>query len=162
MQAYTAQHRRRPDLRLTLRGGAVALGAVAGGVLVALWVQPLLDGETLLLIAVLVAARFGGVGSGLLACLVATLALDYFFIPPLHQLGLAPGQVPRPAMFVLLTVFFAVLVDARQRAERTLKVAHDEMEGRVHERTAELFSTYPDAPSRSASPARSGSGFIVR
>jgi PAS domain S-box-containing protein len=138
MQADIAQHRQRPDLRLTVRGGAIALAAVAGGVLVASWVQPLLDGETLLLLGVLVAARFGGLGSGLLACLLATLALDYFFISPLHQFGLAPGQVPRPAAFVLLTVFFAVLVDSRQRAERALKVAHDDMESRVHQRTAEL------------------------
>lgn len=138
MQAHIAQHRQRPDLRLTARRGAVALAAVAGGVLVALWVQPVLDGETLLLVAVLAAARFGGLGSGLLACLLAALALDYFFIPPLHQFGLAPGQLPRPAAFVLLTVFFAILVDSRQRAERALKMAHDEMESRIHERTAEL------------------------
>jgi PAS domain S-box-containing protein len=140
MQDHTAQRGLRPELRLTLRYG-LAIASVAVGVLLALWLQPLLDAETLLLVAVLVAARFSGLLPGLLACVLATLALDYYFIPPIYSFGLEPGQVLRLAAFVLLTGFFAILVDSRQRAEHALKMARDEMETSVHKRTAELRQT---------------------
>ena len=44
-------------------------------------------------------------------------------------------------MFALLAVVFAALSAARRRAEHSLKMARDEMEARVRERTAELQQT---------------------
>ena len=61
--------------RLALLRYSVAVACVAVGVLLALWLQPVLDPETLLLVAVLLAAWFGGFRPALLASLLATLAV---------------------------------------------------------------------------------------
>jgi PAS domain S-box-containing protein len=124
---------------------AGALLAVALGVLGGLSLQPVVDGTVMLLMAVLVAAWFSGLWPALVASLAATLAIDYFFTPPLHTLTLELAHVPRLLMFTLIAGVFATASAARRSAERSLQQSRDELDARVQERTADLMRTQAEA-----------------
>src|SRR5919108_3852919 len=81
-------------------GGAILF--VVLGVLLALWLQPLVDATVVLLAAVLLAAWVSGLWPALLTSVLATLALDYFFTPPLFTFSLKLSHVPHLAVFALL------------------------------------------------------------
>jgi two-component system, NarL family, sensor kinase len=125
-----------PNRRAIFRYG-LAVACVAAGVFLAEVLRPVLDAAVLLLAAVLIAAWFSGLWPALLASILATLALDYYFTPPLYSLTLELAHI-RVAIFTLLAAFFASASAARRRAEHSLKRARDDMEARVRERTAEL------------------------
>lgn len=120
----------------TFRYG-LAVVCVAAGVVLSRLLQPVLDATVLLLAAVLIAAWFGGARPALLASILATLALDYYFTAPLYSLTLELAHI-RVAAFALLAAFVASASAARRRAEHSLRRARDDMEVRVRERTAEL------------------------
>jgi PAS domain S-box-containing protein len=141
MQGDTAQHGAPPEGRLTLLGYGVAVVSVAAGLLLARWLQPALDPELPLLVAVLIAAWFGGFRPALLASLLGTLAVAYYFSSPNNSFAVDLAHVPRIGMFALLAATFATISAARRRAEHSLKMARDEMEVRVQQRTAELQQT---------------------
>jgi signal transduction histidine kinase len=119
---------------------ATGIGIVAGGVLLAVWAQSLVYPSTVVLATVVIAAWFGGLGPGLVAAFVATVAIEYFFISP-GSFEPALAQVPRLIIFLLLAVLSGWGSAARRRAEESLKTAYDEMEARVRRRTAELQRT---------------------
>ena len=119
--------------------GAVA--CVAAGVLLALWLQPALDPEMPLLLAVLMAAWFAGFGPALLATLLGAMAVVYYFSRATYSFALDSGHVPRVVLFALIAGCFATVSAARRKAEHSLKIAHDEMEARVRQRTTELQQT---------------------
>jgi uncharacterized protein DUF4118 len=60
-------------------------------------ISSLLQPSTLFLFlcATVVAAWFGGAGSGLMAAVLSVLALDYFFLPPIQSLSLLLDWLPR-------------------------------------------------------------------
>ena len=116
----------------------LAVSCVAGGVLLALLLRSVLDASVLLLVAVLLAAWFGSLWPALVASVLATLALDYFFTLPFYTLKLDFAHIPRLTVFTLFAAFFASASAARRRAERSLQHARDQLEIRVHQRTAEL------------------------
>lgn len=91
---------------------------VLSALLVTLLVRP----ETLVgpvfLLAVL-SAWLGGMGPGLVAALLATLTIDYFFLPPKYILRFNPADLPE-----LLVCFvsadlsqFAVITDLEKKAK---------------------------------------------
>jgi signal transduction histidine kinase len=116
----------------------LAVACVVAAVLVGLLVEPVLDASVLLLVSVLVSAWFSGLWPAFMASILATLALDYYFTPPLYTLTLEFVHFPRLAVFSLLAAFCASASAARRRAERSLQHARDQLEIRVQERTAEL------------------------
>ena len=81
---------------------AGALVAVVIAVLLGLWLQPVVDVTVLLLIALLAAAWFTGLWPALVASVVATVALDYFFTPPLHTFTPGLAQIPHLLTFGLI------------------------------------------------------------
>jgi len=74
-------------------------------------------------LAVVVAAAWGGLGPGLAAAVLSFLALNYFFTPPLHSLGVGETEdVVALAVFLAVSVTVGTLLsrvlDQRARAER--------------------------------------------
>jgi signal transduction histidine kinase len=117
---------------------AIAVLCVVAGVIVAELVHPVVDATVFLLTAVLISAWFSGLAPTLLASLLATLALDYFFTEPLHTLNADPAHLVRLALFATIAILFAGAGDRRRRIEWSLRQLRDQLETKVQERTAEL------------------------
>ncbi|OKH36843.1 hypothetical protein NIES2119_15595 [[Phormidium ambiguum] IAM M-71] len=82
---------------------SIALTAIA--LLLSLSLQSLLS-QTMgafFYIAIILSTWYGGFRSGLIAVILATLAIDYFFIPPLNQVGIA-----QPESLLQLGIFLVV------------------------------------------------------
>jgi signal transduction histidine kinase len=139
MEGYVAEHGSRPTV--TVARYAAAVFCVAAGVLLSMWLQSILDPMVPLLVTVLLAAWFSGLWPALGASVLATLAIDYFFEPPLYTVTLELSHIPHLIVFVLLATLFASASSARRKAEQSLRQARDELEIRVRERTAALQRT---------------------
>jgi PAS domain S-box-containing protein len=133
----------KPDM-LVRRVLATALtyGLACVSVAVALLVTLLLRPDELVtpvfFLAIMLSAWFGGIGPGLLAALLATLAIDYFLLQPPYSLKFDPTNVPQLLVFFLSAVLVSSWSAARKRAETLLRRARDEQETKVQERTADL------------------------
>jgi C4-dicarboxylate-specific signal transduction histidine kinase len=88
---------------------------------------------SLFLCAVLLSAWFGGIGTGLLATLLSALAFNYYFLPPIHSLGIKPDEIPRLVIFTVSALFVGSLSAAQRSATESLRRARDELKGTVHE-----------------------------
>jgi PAS domain S-box-containing protein len=117
----------------------LAMFCVVAALLVTELLQYFTDGPPwfVFLAAVMISSWAGGLGPGLLAVLLSTLAVDYFFVPPLHSLSLKTEYLPL-VIFGLSALLISWLSDRRKRAETALRQARDELEARVQARTAEL------------------------
>src|SRR5262245_4759309 len=116
----------------------LACVSVAGALLVTLLVRPDELVTPVFFLAIMLSAWFGGIGPGLLAALLATLAIDYYFLPPLYSLLFDPVNMPHLLVFFLSAVLVSSWSAARKRAESLLRRARDEQEAKVQERTADL------------------------
>ena len=116
----------------------LAVLSVAVAVLLTSLLEHLIDTILLFYAAVTISSWYGGRWSGLLSILLATLAVDYFFVPPSHSFTLNIVTIPYLGSFALLGLIVSFLSTARQQAEESLRQAHDEMEARVRDRTADL------------------------
>ncbi len=67
--------------------------------------------------AVVLASRVGGWRPGLLALVASAAAIDFFFMPPIHSLGLGPDDAIVLIIFVLLALLVSYLDAARRNAE---------------------------------------------
>jgi PAS domain S-box-containing protein len=145
MKAYSPEQTTGRSIRSIAARYAGALLAVAVGIGLALWVDPVVDAAVVLLMAVLASAWFSGLWPALLASVVATLALDFFFTPPLYSLTLKIAHISHLLMFGVIAALFATASAARRHAERSLMQARDELEEKVKERTADLTRTHAQA-----------------
>jgi PAS domain S-box-containing protein len=105
----------------------VILGIVTSALLLTLLLKPLLGAMNLPLFyaAVAVSAWYGGMETGLLATVLSTLAIQYFFLPPLHNLAINDlAHIIRLGVFVLVTLIINSLSSelraAKQRIEKSL------------------------------------------
>jgi signal transduction histidine kinase len=126
--------------QFTLIGYAVATLSVGIVVLVKEngLAERAVDAMPLLLAAIGVTTWFGGVNPGLVAVTLASLAVDYYFIEPIHSFLISPDDLPSFVLFVASALFFVWVSAARRWAEEALRKARDEMEATVVQRTADL------------------------
>jgi K+-sensing histidine kinase KdpD len=88
--------------------------------------------------AVMTSAWFGGMAAGLFAVLISTLAVDYFFVPPLHSFAINATDTAYFAAFIFCAVVASLVSSSKRKTEEELKGTRDQLEVRVAERTAEL------------------------
>jgi PAS domain S-box-containing protein len=112
--------KQKPIRRSRIYGYAFSAAAVAAAVSLTLLVRLLfpLNPTPLVIAAVVVAAWSGGKYPGLFACLLADLAIDYFFETPPYQFDLAMVHIIRVGILAVI----ALLTSARRKAEDKLKM----------------------------------------
>jgi PAS domain S-box-containing protein len=111
-------------------------------VLCALLATLLINPDTLIaplfFLAILPSAWVGGMGPGLAAASLATLAVAYFFLPPKYSLWFNLAELPQLLAFFLPALVVSWWSTGRKRTETLLRQARDELEAKVEERTADL------------------------
>src|SRR5213595_2879583 len=95
--------------------------------------------------AVLLATWFGGTGPGLLAVLLSTLSINFFFTEPFLAFQFSARDVPTTIAFFFSALVISSWSTSRKRAENRLRdseselrQARNELEAKVAERTAKL------------------------
>jgi K+-sensing histidine kinase KdpD len=94
--------------------------------------------------AVMASAWYGSTGPGLLAVLLSTVAVDYFFVPPLYSFAVNATEVAYVIAFVACALVASWVSSVKREAEEELRQTRDQLEIRVAERTAELQKTIED------------------
>jgi C4-dicarboxylate-specific signal transduction histidine kinase len=89
-------------------------------------------------VAVILSTWFGRTGPGWLAVVASTIAVIYYFTPPLHSFKVEARHWPVFLTFVACEVVVTQLISWRRRTEEAIRHARDELEMRVAERTIEL------------------------
>ena len=95
-----------------------ALFSVAAALLLTRLLWPWIDPHptSLFLAAITVSAWYGGFQPSLLATALATIAVDYFFISPVHSLELSVDNSVRACVFVLVALLISWIDHARKKA----------------------------------------------
>src|SRR5437667_11862300 len=95
--------------------------------------------------AVLLSTWFGGTGPGLLAVLLSTLSINFFFTEPFFAFEFSVRDIPTTIAFLFSALVISSWSTARKRSENRLREseselrkARSELEARVAERTAKL------------------------
>jgi len=88
---------------------------------------------SLFLCSVILSAWFGGIGPGLLATAFSVLAFNYYFLPPIHSLGLKAEEIPRLVIFTVSAVFVGSLSAAERSAMESLRRTRDDLRKTVQE-----------------------------
>ena len=88
--------------------------------------------------AVMAGAWFGGTAAGLLAVVLSTALVEYFFVPPFYSFGINATAESYFVAFVLCALVASWVSSSRKKSAEALSIARDQLELRVLERTEEL------------------------
>src|SRR5882724_643089 len=116
----------------------LAFFTVAAALSVALLLHPDALVAPIFFLAIIVTAWIGGFGPGLVAAVLTTLAITYFFLPPVYSLRFDVNQIPHLIVFFVSAFLVSSWSATRSRAETLLRRARNELEIKVQERTANL------------------------
>src|ERR1700676_5506558 len=95
--------------------------------------------------AILLSTWFAGTGPGLLAVLLSTLSINFFFTEPFLAFQFSARDIPTTVAFLFAALVVSSWSASRKRAENCLRdsehelrKARNELEAKVEERTAKL------------------------
>jgi signal transduction histidine kinase len=117
---------------------ALALFVVIAALVISFALREEIYAMPLFFVAVAISCWYGGIGPGVVAIFASAAAINYFFEEPRFHLAPDWHDIPRLMEFMLIAAAVNLITAARKRAEQVLRQAHDELETRVRERTAEL------------------------
>lgn len=114
----------------------IAVTSVGLALLVTNLMMPAMSTTVLLLffVAMIISAWYGGFGPGILAVLLSTLALDYFFISPIHVWSFHIADVIIFMVFTLASILISAQSATRKRAEEALATTNQSLESEIAER----------------------------
>ncbi len=119
-----------PGVSQAISRYGLAIASVATALGVTLCLEPYTTLRTpLLYAAILITAWFGGIGPGLLAVALATLALGYYFGLPRHYTQAAAAiDLPLVLSFWLLALLITWVSAKRNRIQKALKQKNQELQ----------------------------------
>src|SRR5437879_13689777 len=119
--------------RQLIRRYATALSFVAAAFLSSLLLQRFFAYPFLFLFfaAVMASAWSGGIAAGLFAVFLSTLAVDYFFVPPLHSFALSTTDSAHLAAFTVRAHVASWGSSSKKKTELALREISDLPEIRV-------------------------------
>jgi C4-dicarboxylate-specific signal transduction histidine kinase len=131
--------------RLFVRYGE-ALAFVAAALVASLLLQRFFPYPFLFLFfaAVMAAAWFGGTGPGIFSVLLSTLAIDYFFVPPVYSLAINTADTSYFGACIACALVASWVCSSKKRDAEALRDARERLEVRVAQRTAELANSVAD------------------
>lgn len=127
----------------SLRGHGLAVATVALAVIGTYILRPWMGTSVTILFfpAVIVTATYGGYGPSLLATILSSGALAYFFIPSHHPIDIGTDDLIRVIVFATVAMLTASLAAAQRRAEMAQRRALEE--SREALRTLRKVSGWP-------------------
>jgi PAS domain S-box-containing protein len=145
MQLNVFSSNRSGESWLIRYGFAVLLVALATGIRIAL--RPIIPTGFPFLtffLAVMLAAWRGGLGPGLLASILSTLAVDLLLIEPLYEFHLAAGYYRVSlGVFVVETVAISMLTEHVKRTQETLRENEARLKSILNHAPAAIFIKDP-------------------
>ncbi|HKO30823.1 MAG TPA: ATP-binding protein, partial [Nitrospiraceae bacterium] len=105
-------------------------------------------------LAIILTAWFGGFGPGLVANLLATLAIAYFFLHPQESVRFA--DLPHLLTFMVSGLLVSSWSATRKRAQNFLQHSRNELDIKFEERTADLRQTNENLQAEIAERKRAG------
>jgi K+-sensing histidine kinase KdpD len=125
-------------MRLFSSYGVAAISVGIAGVMTLKLGAVVKHSATLFFCSVMLSSWYGGLWPGLFAALLAFVALDYYFMPPLYTFGIGLEELPDTIAFVAAAFFISWLNGNQKHAKESLRRARDELDAMVRERTADL------------------------
>lgn len=114
----------------------VAVGATTIALLLTLWFEPFLTSTVVALfyLAIIITTWYGGIRPGIFAIVLSTLAINYFFTPPLYKFTIAdPSSAIRLIVFGIIAFIINLLSNNLRESKQTV----EQLSQRLQEESAE-------------------------